>query len=102
MPLSTFSTAPELAGLLRGADVRVLLSARSYRNHDYVATLAAAVPELDLGAEPPLLAASMPALRHLAFADPDGDVPAPWTVATLARRGSKRSATTCWPPPRPR
>jgi acyl-CoA synthetase (AMP-forming)/AMP-acid ligase II len=87
VPLSTFSTPPELAGLLRGADVRVLLSARTYRSHDYVATLKAAVPELDLGAEPPLLAPMMPALRHLAFEDPTGDVPAAWTLAALLAAG---------------
>jgi acyl-CoA synthetase (AMP-forming)/AMP-acid ligase II len=87
VPLSTFSTPPELAALLRGADVRVLLSARAYRHHDYVATLTAAVPDLDLSRDPPLLAPSVPALRQLAFADPTGDVPAPWSLDALLAAG---------------
>jgi acyl-CoA synthetase (AMP-forming)/AMP-acid ligase II len=37
VPLSTFSTAPELAALLRGADVDFLLSTPSFRARDYVA-----------------------------------------------------------------
>ena len=41
VPLSTFSTTAELGTLLRNADVRLLLSARSYRSHDYVEALAA-------------------------------------------------------------
>src|SRR5690349_17804426 len=46
VPLSTFSTGAELHTLLRNADIEILLSAPSYRNHDYVATLGAAIPEL--------------------------------------------------------
>lgn len=35
VPLSTFSTGPELIGMLRGADVEVLLGTAGYRGHDY-------------------------------------------------------------------
>jgi len=89
VPLSTFSTPAELAGLLRGADVRVLLSARSYRSHDYVAALTAAVPELDLGAPPPTAAPSTPALRHLAFSDAVdlAALPPAWTLEALIAAG---------------
>ena len=55
VPLSTFSTAGELAVLLRGADVAILLSAASYRSHDYVAALAAV--------------SGVPVLRELVFPD---------------------------------
>jgi acyl-CoA synthetase (AMP-forming)/AMP-acid ligase II len=70
VPLSTFSTPAELRGLLRGADVALLLAASAYRSHDYVAALHEAVPELDLGAAPPLFAPSLPVLRRIAFAEP--------------------------------
>jgi acyl-CoA synthetase (AMP-forming)/AMP-acid ligase II len=96
VPLSTFSTGPELATLLRGADVRVLLSARSYRNHDYRERVTDAVPGLDLAADPPVLAPSLPALRHVAFAEPgarvggggpEGAVAPAWTTAALLAAG---------------
>ncbi len=87
VPLSTFSTSAELATLLRGADIGVLLCARSYRSHDFVAGLGAAVPELDLGVDPPLLAESAPALRHVVVA---GGVPGArpgWSSAALIAAG---------------
>jgi acyl-CoA synthetase (AMP-forming)/AMP-acid ligase II len=59
VPLSTFSTRPELEDLLRRADVQVLLATRSYRNRDYVADLE--------GVDAPLL-------HHVLFDDPEGDV----------------------------
>ena len=68
VPLSTFSTSAELAGLLRGADVAILLAAAGYRSHDYPTTVRSGIPELDLGAPPPLLAPTVPSLRRLGFA----------------------------------
>ena len=59
-PLSTFSTSAELVGLLRGADIAVLLSAAGYRSQDYLASLQAAFPELP--------SPSAPSLRRIAFA----------------------------------
>jgi acyl-CoA synthetase (AMP-forming)/AMP-acid ligase II len=93
VPLSTFSTSAELATLLRNADVSVLVSAVSYRSHDYVRALGETVPELDLGVPPPLFAPSAPALRRIAFArdgDPDtGDPVDPaWTTQWLVEQGS--------------
>jgi acyl-CoA synthetase (AMP-forming)/AMP-acid ligase II len=58
VPLSTFSTAPELHALVRGADVELLLSARSFRGRD----LPVPEPGLDL-----------PLLRRVAFDDLEGD-----------------------------
>jgi acyl-CoA synthetase (AMP-forming)/AMP-acid ligase II len=96
VPLSTFSTSAELRTLLYNADVGILLAARSFRSHDYVAALRSAVAELDLGAEPPLLAGTLPALRHVFFADgddllhrPDGGVGVAWSVEALERRGGE-------------
>jgi acyl-CoA synthetase (AMP-forming)/AMP-acid ligase II len=85
VPLSTFSTGPELAGLLRGADVAILLAAAGYRSHDYPAALRSAVAGLDLDAPPPLLAEAVPSLRRVAFALPHGDpmVHVGWTMEGL-------------------
>ena len=88
VPISTFSTPAEIAGLLRGADVEFLLAAASFRNHDYVDKLQQAVPELDLSAastQPPLLAPSVPALRRIAFFS--NDAPAGWSISGLEGPG---------------
>ena len=71
VPFSTFSTAVELRTLLNNADVDMLLAAPGYRTHDYVQVLCEAVPELDLGARPPLFSPSVPALRRVAFDSPE-------------------------------
>jgi acyl-CoA synthetase (AMP-forming)/AMP-acid ligase II len=96
VPLSTFSTATELAGLLRGADVAVLVSALGYRSHDYVQVLRTAVPELDLTAPPPLHVASTPVLRLVAF-DPPATVGDPASAdhdADATTAGSARATIT--------
>lgn len=90
IPLSTFSTATELATLMRNADIGVLLSAVSYRSHDYVESMMIAVPELDLLGTPPLLAQSAPVLRRIAFAAESGDqrIGPLWTTESLVEAGS--------------
>ena len=87
VPLSTFSTSAELRVLLRNADVALLLSASSYRSHDYVAALRAAVPELDFGVAPPLFAGSLPVLRHVAFVEPGEHVDPAWSMRWIEERG---------------
>lgn len=66
VPFPTFATARELHEQLVASDVAILLSARSYRSHDYVARLSGL-----LGGEPvpgrPLLLPSVPQLRHVVF-----------------------------------
>lgn len=90
IPFSTFSTAAELAGLLAGADVEVLLSASRYRSHRYDETLRGAIGELDLEQPPPLLAPSVPTLRSIWF---DDAVPLAidhgWTRAALLDGGAR-------------
>ncbi|MFI5043783.1 MAG: class I adenylate-forming enzyme family protein [Acidimicrobiales bacterium] len=83
VPLSTFSTPAELGGLLRSADIEVLLSAASYRSHDYPATLSAAMAELDLSSASPLMAPSVPTLRQIRFTVDDPAVDPRWKVASL-------------------
>jgi len=83
VPLSTFSTPTELGDVLRAADVEVLLSAASYRSHDYPATLSACIAELDLSEAPPLRSRSVPTLRQVRFATEDPALHPGWTVASL-------------------
>jgi acyl-CoA synthetase (AMP-forming)/AMP-acid ligase II len=87
VPLSTFSTGAELRGLLRNGDVTLLLCAASHRSHDYVRALRECVPELDLGAPPPLFAESLPALRRIAFLAPGGGVDPAWSAESLVELG---------------
>jgi len=88
VPLSTFSTSGELTVLLRKADAEILLSAATYRAHDYREKLASAVPEIDFGGPPPLLAPSVPALRRLAFdLLPTGAHPG-WSMPNLLAEGA--------------
>ena len=65
VPISTFSTADEIATLLRNADVRALLTVPAYRGNDFVAALARAVPGLDLARPEPVFAAAAPHLRRV-------------------------------------
>jgi acyl-CoA synthetase (AMP-forming)/AMP-acid ligase II len=76
VPISTFSTADELRWLIRNANVGVLLSASTFRSHDYTATLQKAFPELATAAPGPLHLATAPSLRWVFV---DGDAPA-WTA----------------------
>jgi acyl-CoA synthetase (AMP-forming)/AMP-acid ligase II len=88
IPLSTFSTSAELRVLLRQADTEILLSAATYRAHDYREKLAAAVPEIDFGIPPPLLAASVPTLRRLAFDQVAAEAHPGWSMPSLLAEGT--------------
>ena len=85
VPLSTFSTGPELVGLLRGADVALLLATRRYRSRDFAASLSAGVEGLRFDEPPPLLSEDLPSLRRVAFADPglDPAMHAGWNLEGL-------------------
>jgi acyl-CoA synthetase (AMP-forming)/AMP-acid ligase II len=87
VPLSTFSTPPELQVLLRGADIDTVLAAPAYRRHDYTETLSSAVPEFDLGRPPPLFSASVPTLRRVAVAFPDRNTAPEWSMHSLVEAG---------------
>ncbi|BBY16922.1 AMP-binding protein [Mycolicibacterium litorale] len=70
VPFPTMATTAELHAQLRDSDVEILLTAVSYRSHDYVRQLSQI-----LGAEPPtgrrLFSAAVPQLRHVLI-DADG------------------------------
>ena len=68
VPLSTFSTSTELVGLLRGADVTMLLAASGYRSQDYAAGLRDSIAELTFDGPGPLLSPAVPSLRRIVFA----------------------------------
>lgn len=67
-PVNTFYKTPELATMLRHADVQVLLATRRFGPHDYVASLLSIAPGLTSAtAGRPLLLPELPQLRHIAF-----------------------------------
>jgi acyl-CoA synthetase (AMP-forming)/AMP-acid ligase II len=68
VPFTTFATARELAAQLVDSDVRILLTAASYRSHDYVRRLTEILPGLD--SEHPLFSAAAPQLREVAISYP--------------------------------
>ena len=87
IPLSTFSTARELAELVRNANVELLLSTRSHRSHDYAETLRSAFETLDTRRPGPLRSTRAPALRGIRF-DPALAGAAPdWSLESLLAAG---------------
>jgi acyl-CoA synthetase (AMP-forming)/AMP-acid ligase II len=84
VPLSTFSTVPELHDLLRSADIELLLAIDAYRDRDLAQVVSDAVAGLDLSAAPPVFSADLPALREVALT---GDHRGAGSVARLAAAG---------------
>lgn len=66
VPFSTFSTATELRTQLTDSDVAVLVAARGYRSHDYVARLGEAL-NTPVDTPGPLYSTAVPLLRHIVF-----------------------------------
>jgi acyl-CoA synthetase (AMP-forming)/AMP-acid ligase II len=65
-PVNTFYAAPELATMIRHADIRVLITCPSFGAHDYLERLTTIAPELHSATSPrPLLLPSLPQLRHV-------------------------------------
>ena len=67
VPFSTFATARELREQLVDSDVAILLSASSFRSHDYMGRLGEVVSDADLGADDPIFSTAAPQLRHVVF-----------------------------------
>jgi len=87
VPLSTFSTGAELRGLLRRADVGVLLAGPAFRGRDFLRAVSDAIPGIDLAVAPPLHAPVTPALRRVCFDSPPPDVHPGWTTSALVSAG---------------
>lgn len=64
IPFSTFVTARELREQLVDSDVAILLSAGSFRSHDYVDQLAQLI-DAELDSDQRLFATAVPQLRHV-------------------------------------
>src|SRR5581483_10071701 len=67
VPLSTFATARELREQLVHSDAEFLLSAPSYRSHDYVQRLTEVLPGANFDADDRLFNTAAPQLRHVIF-----------------------------------
>ncbi|MGE2834919.1 class I adenylate-forming enzyme family protein [Mycobacterium sp. SMC-4] len=69
VPFSTFVTVGELRAQLRAADIAIMVSARRFRNHDYVDRMAAALDlsTTDLANGAPLFTPVAPVLRHVLY-----------------------------------
>jgi len=66
VPVNTFSKTPELATMLRHADVQVLVTCREFTPHDYAARLVEIAPALTTATAPePLWLPELPQLRHV-------------------------------------
>ncbi|MDG2304269.1 MAG: class I adenylate-forming enzyme family protein [Candidatus Binatia bacterium] len=73
VPISTFYQPPEMAWILRHADVEILLCGRSMFGRDFAAVLEEALPDLRSADRPELRTAAAPYLRSVVFW---GDAPA--------------------------
>jgi acyl-CoA synthetase (AMP-forming)/AMP-acid ligase II len=71
-PISTLTTPPELAHILRTSDAQMLVGARRFLRHDFAEDLAAALPELRDGDAGALWLRSAPYLRSVWLDDADG------------------------------
>lgn len=67
IPFSTFVTARELREQLVHSDVEILLSAESFRSHDYAERIAEALGDARFDSGERLFVAAAPQLRHVAL-----------------------------------
>ena len=91
VPINTFYQARELAFTLRHADVALLLTRARFLNHDYLARLERAAPELAASRSKPLLLDALPFLREVRVWESEGRERA-WTsggAAELAALGAR-------------
>ena len=70
VPFSTFATAREMHEQLVDSDVAILLTASSYRSHDYVQRLTEVLSAADFDSEERIFNPAVPALRHIGISYP--------------------------------
>lgn len=90
-PISTLTTPPELAHILRTSDIQLLIAARRFLRRDFVANLEAALPGLAEVGGSALRLPSSPHLRSVWLDDAD-DVAWAASVAELLRRADGADA----------
>ncbi len=71
-PISTVTTAPELAHIVRNSDAQFLIGARRFLRREFAENLAAAFPDIVEGAPNRLRLVDAPHLRAIWFDDADG------------------------------
>jgi acyl-CoA synthetase (AMP-forming)/AMP-acid ligase II len=93
VPLSTFSTTPELVGLLNGSDAAFILATTAYRSQEFVASLSSGIDGLELTQGPPLMSGQLPSLRRIAFegAGLPSSIDAEWTMRGFLERSKEVS-----------
>lgn len=67
VPFSTFATAGEIREQLVDGDIRILLTAASFRSHDYVQRLTEVLTSSKFGSGGRLFCSTVPQLRHVAI-----------------------------------
>lgn len=77
-PLSTLYQGPELAWVLEHAAIRVLVTARAYRGHDYLARLEESIPALSSQVPGEIAMTAAPSLRRVLVV---GECDRPWAQA---------------------
>jgi acyl-CoA synthetase (AMP-forming)/AMP-acid ligase II len=85
VPFSTFMTARELKEQLVDSDAGMLLSAASFRSHDYVQRLTEAVSHPDFDSDRVLFIANIPQLRQVAISYRSGTAPRVRDIETVYR-----------------
>jgi acyl-CoA synthetase (AMP-forming)/AMP-acid ligase II len=83
-PVNTFSKAPEMATMLRHADVQVLIATPRFEPHDYLEGLRTIAPGIEAAvAGTPLRLPALPQLRHVLLWDDDDT---PWATSGVGAR----------------
>ena len=88
VPLSTFSTAAELEGLLSGADCEALLAFSAYRSHRFDEEMGRLLG-LDWDRPPPIRSLAVPTLRQVFFTGRPAESARPeWSIDGLEAAGA--------------
>ncbi|MCK9904150.1 acyl--CoA ligase [Frankia sp. Cpl3] len=87
-PISTLTTPPELAHILRTSDAQILIGARRFLRREFAENLVAALPALERGTAGELRLPAAPHLRSVWLDDADGLAWARPVSELLARAAS--------------
>lgn len=85
IPFSTFATARELREQLVNSDTEILLSAASFRSHDYVQRLTHVAPDPDSDSGHRLFSTAVPQLRHIGISHGQAAAQRPRDIERIRR-----------------